>query len=136
MSVQSSCRLLVGQHWHDHVKVIQRRMSYEFVFASPAACLVYLTWMVLEMEGKWLYSCCFVECCSNDLFNIACSILIAFSLCVLLASICCIAICRCLHKHNNTIMMSDTVLSKIYLSLYLKGLCVRGSWRPNRIATY
>ena len=25
---------------------------------------------------------------------------------------------------------------KIYLSLYLKGLCVRGSWRPNRIATY
>ena len=25
---------------------------------------------------------------------------------------------------------------KIYFSLYLKGLCVRGSWRPNRIATY
>ena len=25
---------------------------------------------------------------------------------------------------------------KIYLSLYLKGLCVRGSWRPNRTATY
>ena len=31
---------------------------------------------------------------------------------------------------------SDTVLRKIYLSLYLKGLCVRGSWRPNRTATY
>ena len=27
-------------------------------------------------------------------------------------------------------------LRKIYLSLYLKGLCVRGSWRPNRTATY
>ena len=25
---------------------------------------------------------------------------------------------------------------KIYLSLYLKGLCMRGSWRPNRTATY
>ena len=25
---------------------------------------------------------------------------------------------------------------KTYLSLYLKGLCVRGSWRPNRTATY
>ena len=25
---------------------------------------------------------------------------------------------------------------KIYLSLYLKGLCVRGSWRRNRTATY
>ena len=24
----------------------------------------------------------------------------------------------------------------MYLSLYLKGLCVRGSWRPNRTATY
>ena len=27
-------------------------------------------------------------------------------------------------------------LEKIYLSLYLKGLCVRGGWRPNRTATY
>ena len=33
-------------------------------------------------------------------------------------------------------MTSDTVLRKIYLSLYLKGLWVRGSWRPNRTATY
>ena len=40
-------------------------------------------------------------------------------------------------EHNNTMKMtSDTVLRKIYLSLYLKGLCVRGSWRPNRTATY
>ena len=31
---------------------------------------------------------------------------------------------------------SDTVLRKIYLSLYLKGLCVRGSGRPSRTATY
>ena len=35
-----------------------------------------------------------------------------------------------------TLKTSDTVLRKIYLSLYLKGLCVRGSWRPNRTATY
>ena len=42
-----------------------------------------------------------------------------------------------MHKHNDTIIKtSDTVLRKIYLSLYLKGLCVRGSWRPNRTATY
>ena len=39
--------------------------------------------------------------------------------------------------HNDpTIKTSDTVLRKIYLSLYLKGLCVRGSWRSNRTATY
>ena len=42
-----------------------------------------------------------------------------------------------MQNHNNdTIKASDTVLRKIYLSLYLKGLCVRGSWRPNRTATY
>ena len=42
-----------------------------------------------------------------------------------------------MRNHNNDpIKTSDTVLRKIYLSLYLKGLCVRGSWRPNRTATY
>ena len=43
-----------------------------------------------------------------------------------------------MQNHNdNTIKTSeDTVLWKIYLSLYLKGLCVRGSWRPNRTKTY
>ena len=40
-------------------------------------------------------------------------------------------------EHNDAIIKtSDTVLRKIYLSLLLKGLCVRGSWRPNRTATY
>ena len=40
-------------------------------------------------------------------------------------------------NHNDTIIKtSDTVLKKIYLSLYLKGLCVRGSWEPNRTTTY
>ena len=37
---------------------------------------------------------------------------------------------------DTTIKTSDTVLKKIYLSLYMKGLCVRGSWRANRTATY
>ena len=40
---------------------------------------------------------------------------------------------------NDTIKTSDTVLRKIYLSLYWKGskgFTVRGSWRPNRTATY
>ena len=42
-----------------------------------------------------------------------------------------------MQNHNDdTIKTSDTVIRKIYLSLYLKGLCVRGSWRPNRTATY
>ena len=38
------------------------------------------------MGGKWPYSCCFVGCCSHDLFNIARSILVLlpssfFSIC-------------------------------------------------------
>ena len=42
-----------------------------------------------------------------------------------------------MQNHNSdTIKTSDTVLRKIYLSLYLKRLCVRGSWGPNRTATY
>ena len=50
---------------------------------------------------------------------------------------CCILIYRCMQNHNDdTIKTSDTVLRKIFLSLYLKGLCVRGNWRPNRTATY
>ena len=31
---------------------------------------------------------------------------------------------------------AKTSLKKICLSLFLKGLCVRGSWRPNRTVTY
>ena len=42
----------------------------------------------------------------------------------------------CMQNHNNDTKTSDTVLRKIYFSLYLKGLCMRGSWRPNRTATY
>ena len=37
-------------------------------------CLV--LWMVFEMGGRWPYSCCFAGCSSQDLFNIARSILV------------------------------------------------------------
>ena len=46
------------------------------------------------------------------------------------------------HVHAEYILMQwikmneDFFKKKIYLSLYLKGLCVRGSWRPNRTAIY
>ena len=42
-------------------------------------------------------------------------------------------ICRCMQNHNNdTINTSDTILRKNIPLTLLKGLCVRGSWRPNR----
>ena len=37
---------------------------------------------------------------------------------------------------DEIIKTSEDFFKKIYLTLYLKGLCVRGSWRPNGTATY
>ena len=38
----------------------------------------HLTWIDSEMGGKWLYSCCFVGWCFQDLFKRACSIRVLF----------------------------------------------------------
>ena len=40
------------------------------------ARLIRQTWIIFVMGGKWPYSCCFVGCCIQDLFNIAYSILV------------------------------------------------------------
>ena len=37
---------------------------------------VHLTWIVFMIGGRWLYSWCLVGCCCQDLFKIACSILV------------------------------------------------------------
>ena len=50
-------------------------ITYELVLASPA-CLVYLAWIVFMMGGRWPCSWCLVECCRQDLFNIARNILV------------------------------------------------------------
>ena len=39
-------------------------------------------------------------------------------------------------ENNDTIITTSQYFRKIYLSLYLKGLCVRRSWRPNRTTTH
>ena len=51
------------------------RLSSSLLLHQYPACLVGLIWMVLEIGGRLLYSCCFVTCCFQNLFNIACSIL-------------------------------------------------------------
>ena len=53
-------------------------VSSSLLLQQCPTCLVHLIWIVLEMEGRWLYSCCFVGCCFQDLFNIARSILVQF----------------------------------------------------------
>ena len=51
-------------------------MSLSLLLLQCHACLVCLTWIVFVMGGRWLYSCCFVGCCLQDLFNITRSILV------------------------------------------------------------
>ena len=51
-------------------------MSSSLLLQQCPACLVRLTWIVFVMGGRWPYSWCFVGCYRQDLFNIACSILV------------------------------------------------------------
>ena len=51
-------------------------MGVLLLFQQYPTYLNHLIWMVLEMGGEWPYSCCFVGCCFQDLFNIAHSILV------------------------------------------------------------
>ena len=48
-------------------------------FFSSVPHLVCLILMILEMGGKWPYSCCFMRCWFQDLFNIAHNILVLYS---------------------------------------------------------
>ena len=51
-------------------------MSSSLLLQQYPAGLVRLTWIVFVMRGRWPYSCCFVGYCLQDLFNIACNILV------------------------------------------------------------
>ena len=51
-------------------------MSSSLLLQLCPACLVRLTSIVFVMEGRWPYSWCLVECCRQDLFNIARNILV------------------------------------------------------------
>ena len=46
-------------------------MSSSLLFQQCLAYLVRLIWMVLQIGGRWPYSCYFVGCCQQDLFNMA-----------------------------------------------------------------
>ena len=52
-------------------------MSSSLLVQQCPAYLVRITLIVFVMGGKWPYSCCFVGCCLQDLFNIARSILVS-----------------------------------------------------------
>ena len=51
-------------------------MSSTLLLLQCPTCLVRLILIVFVMGGRWSYSCCFVGCCLQDLFDIARSILV------------------------------------------------------------
>ena len=51
-------------------------MSSSLLLQQCPACLVCLTLIVFLMGDRWPYSWCFVRCCFQDLFKIACSIFV------------------------------------------------------------
>ena len=51
-------------------------MSSSLLLQQYPACLVRPALIVFVMGGTWPYSCCFIGCCLQDLFNIACCILV------------------------------------------------------------
>ena len=74
MSIQNCCRsvvvghltlacLCVGVYWRTPL------MSPSLLLQQYPACLVWLIWMVLEIEDRWSCSCCLVGCCFQDLFK-------------------------------------------------------------------
>ena len=63
-------RPYVGFHWSTSL------MSSSLLLQQWPACLVHLTWIVFVMGGRWPYSWCIIGCCCQDLFNIACNILV------------------------------------------------------------
>ena len=50
--------------------------SSSLLLQQCPACLVRLILIVFMTGGRWLYSCCFVWCCLQDLFNIARNVLV------------------------------------------------------------
>ena len=74
ISCVSTEMLYIGSSWSSCLcEGVYRSIS---LTSSSFPCPdVRLTLIVFVMGGRWPYSCCFVECCLWDLFNIACSIL-------------------------------------------------------------
>ena len=80
-SIQSCCKyVLLGrpifarQYEWVHRRMLQM-ISFLLLQECPA-CLIRLTCVILELGGRWLYNCCFVGCCFQDLINTTCIILV------------------------------------------------------------
>ena len=90
-------------------------------------CLVCWIWMVLEMGGRWPYSCCFVGCCFQDLFITACSILVHlpssfFS--IYFVNIYVVHPYSSMNKTAKHVSLSLSFFVYIYIYIYITEMCV------------
>ena len=60
---------------------VKSLMNLSLLLQKCPKCLVHVIWKVLEVGGKLLNSCCFMGCCFQNSFNIACGILVWFLSC-------------------------------------------------------
>ena len=74
MQVQAGCPAFARPCEGVHKSMLL--MSSSLLLQLCPRCLVHLILIVFMMSGRWLYSCCFVGCCLEILFNIARSILV------------------------------------------------------------
>ena len=74
MYVRAGCPAFAWPYTGVHMST--SLMSSSLLLQQYPACLVRLTWIVFVMGGRWPYSWCLVRCCRQDLFNIACNILV------------------------------------------------------------
>ena len=56
-------------------------MSSSLLLQQCPVCLVRLNWLVFVMGCRWPYSWCLMGCCRQDMFNIACNILVKLPSC-------------------------------------------------------
>ena len=83
VSIQSCCRYVQAgcstlARLCEEVSWRTSLMSSSLFFQLCPTCLIHLIWMIFKMGGRCPYSCYFVKCCFQDLFNIALSILVQF----------------------------------------------------------
>ena len=72
--------LYIGSSWSSNLcssmcRGPQEYIAYEFILTSPAVSHMSDSSNLDSFRDGLLYSCCFVGCCLQDLFSMACSIL-------------------------------------------------------------
>ena len=87
-------------------------MSFSLLFPQGPAYPPRPTWLVCEIGGEWLYNCCFVARCSQDLFKTA---LMRFSYLALSPGVS-FGFKRC----NYTVVLIQVQLRRIPISFYCR----------------